>query len=370
MKILFLGDYSNLHATLSAELKKRGHQVTLVSDRGGSMLTDADVYLSRKPGLYGAVAYAGAVLAQLPRWRGFDVVQIINPHFLNLRPSKIRKIFDYLRRNNGSIFLTLAGNDHTFVDACMNSDMFRFSEFRVGSRLTEYETTIAEGRGWLAPELKDLDDHIYGHINGAMSVLPEYDMAARSKLGGRLLFTNLPVDVKAIPWKPLEINGPVRLFIGLKDGREVQKGTDILLGMAKRLETRYPGKCIVTEARNLSLKDYLAGMSESHIVLDQLYSYSPATNALQAMAMGKVVGSGAQPEYYSYLDISDEDSGHPIIPLSPLMTMEEWEERFALFMEHPESLRERGVRSRQLVETHNDVRTIAPLFENQWNAFL
>ena len=42
-------------------------------------------------------------------------------------------------------------------------------------------------------------------------------------------------------------------------------------------------------------------MRQSHLLLDQLYSYSPATNALQAMAMGVVAASGAQPEYYEYI---------------------------------------------------------------------
>lgn len=368
MKILFLGDYSNLHATIAAELKKRGHEVTLVSDRGGSMLTPADTFLARSPGLRGSLSYMGRVLSLLSRWKGYDVVQLINPHFLNLRPGKIRKVFDYLRRNNGSVFLTLAGNDHTFVDACMNSDMFRFSEFRVGDSITEYEKSVGEGHGWLAPELAELDNYIYSHIDGAMSVLPEYDMAAADKLGGRLLFTNLPVDVASIPWSPLVLDGPVRFFIGLKDGREVQKGTDLLLRMARNLEARYPGRCIVTEARNLSLTDYLSQMAESHIVLDQLYSYSPATNALQAMAMGKVVGSGAQPEYYRYLGIPDREKERPVIPLSPLISMEEWEERFSSFIENPALLTDIGRQSRLLVEAHNDVRQIAPLFESHWRS--
>ena len=43
MKILFLGDYSNLHACLSEELRKRGHEVTLVSDGSRYMQTACDI---------------------------------------------------------------------------------------------------------------------------------------------------------------------------------------------------------------------------------------------------------------------------------------------------------------------------------------
>ncbi len=52
MKRLMLEDYSNLHACLAKELRKRGHEVTLVSDRGGYMKTEADIEMRRRPGLF------------------------------------------------------------------------------------------------------------------------------------------------------------------------------------------------------------------------------------------------------------------------------------------------------------------------------
>ena len=66
----------------------------------------------------------------------------------------------------------------------------------------------------------------------------------------------------------------------------------------------------------------------------ELYSYSPGTNAFQAMALGRVAATGAQPEYYEY--IGEPDTG-AIIPLSPLVSDLEWKERFRSL--HPRSLR-------------------------------
>lgn len=40
MKILFVGDYSGVHANLAAELRRRGHKVTVVSDGGLHMQTE------------------------------------------------------------------------------------------------------------------------------------------------------------------------------------------------------------------------------------------------------------------------------------------------------------------------------------------
>ena len=127
MKILMLGDYSNLHACLAKELRRRGHEVTVVSDRGVYMQTQADMELRRKPGLLGTLRYAYRIMASLPKWTGYDVVQLINPGFLALKPEKLRMIYDILRKNNRSVFLTLCSDDYFFVKDCVDSDLCRFS---------------------------------------------------------------------------------------------------------------------------------------------------------------------------------------------------------------------------------------------------
>ena len=55
------------------------------------------------------------VLTCLPSWRGFDVVQLINPMFLELRAERISSIYHYLRRHNGSMFLGAFGMDYYWV---------------------------------------------------------------------------------------------------------------------------------------------------------------------------------------------------------------------------------------------------------------
>ena len=47
MKILLLGDYSNVHATLAAGLRALGHEVTLASDGDGWKGYARDIDLKR-----------------------------------------------------------------------------------------------------------------------------------------------------------------------------------------------------------------------------------------------------------------------------------------------------------------------------------
>ena len=368
MKILMLGDYSNLHACLAKELRRRGHDVTVVSDKGVYMQTDADIELRRHPGVIGSLRYLYRVLAMLPAWRGYDVVQLINPQFLDLKPGKLKMIYDILKKNNRSVFLTLCGNDHFFVKDCVDTDLFRFSEFRIGKEKTPFvKCDSIKEKGWLIPAHASYTKHLYDTIDGAMSVLPEYDMSARKHMDpDKLLFTNLPIEVQNLEYSEMDREGPIRILIGMRGDMEIQKGTARMLELCRELETEMPGKLEVKAVRNLSLADYLEELKRSHIVIDQLYSYSPATNALQTMALGRVTASGGQQEYYDYIR---EDS-RPIFCLSPLEDEAVIKERLRSLTADKEGLRRMAENGRRLVERHNDVRDIAALFERHWQRLI
>lgn len=368
MRILMLGDYSNLHSCLARELRRSGHDVTLVSDRGGHMNTDADMTLRRKPGLTGSIGYLYRIMSALPSWTGYDVVQLINPQFFHLKPRRLMMVFDILRKNNRSVFLTLCGNDHFFVEDCVATDLFRFSEFRIGKQPTELVTTSPmREQGWLIPAHKTYTRHLYDNIDGAMSVLPEYDMSARRHLApSKLIFTNLPVELSDMEYTPLPTSGPVRILIGMRGNMEIQKGTAKMLGICRQIEAELPGECEVRVVKDLSLADYLKELRESHLVIDQLYSYSPATNALQTMALGRITASGAQPEYYDYIG---EDL-RPIFCLSPLEDDLTIKERLKALIQDRGRMQQMSAEGRELVERHNDVKAIAPLFEAHWQKMM
>lgn len=363
MKILFLGDFSNLHACLANELRRKGHQVTVLSDGGGYLQTHADLYVERKPGFTGSLRYLFQLFSLLPQLKGYDVVQFINPNFLNLRPGKIKYFFDKIRQQNGRNFLSLASDDYFFIKACADNKIFKYSEFRIGDQPTEYYKNVPfKMDGWLEEPNRSWNKYFYDHIDGAMAVLPEYDMAARPILGDKVTFTNLPIDLSYLPFTPMNIDGSLKIFIGIRGGKEIQKGTAYMLSVAKELERELQGKVQVECVRNLSLKEYIERMKNSHLVLDQLYGYSPATNALQAMALGKAVGTGAQPEYYDYIN---HHSSHPLFSLSPIEP-EPLKERLRKLILDPSPLVEMGCENRKIVEQHNDVSIVADRFLDAW----
>ena len=99
MKILLLGEFSNVHTTLAKGLRQLGHEVTLASDGDGWKDYPRDVDLRRPSlGALSSAAYFCRLIKQFRQFRGYDIVQLINPIFLPLRAERMGVFYKYLRR--------------------------------------------------------------------------------------------------------------------------------------------------------------------------------------------------------------------------------------------------------------------------------
>ncbi|MBR6370483.1 MAG: glycosyltransferase family 1 protein, partial [Bacteroidaceae bacterium] len=103
MKILLLGEYSNVHNTLALGLRALGQQVCVASDGDGWKNYPRDIDLSREN--KGKGTFLFNLIKSLPHMKGYDVVQLINPMFLELKAEHIEPIYRFLRRHNGKIVL-------------------------------------------------------------------------------------------------------------------------------------------------------------------------------------------------------------------------------------------------------------------------
>ena len=112
MRILLLGEYSNVHNTLARGLRELGHEVTVASNGDFWRDYSRDINLARDMGITGTVSFLYRLLRALPKMRGYDIVQLINPVFLELKAERLYRIFDYLKRHNGKVVLLAAGDDY------------------------------------------------------------------------------------------------------------------------------------------------------------------------------------------------------------------------------------------------------------------
>lgn len=366
MKILLLGDASNYHNALAIGLRQLGHEVTVASDGSRWMRTSRDVDLSRPlPGRAGGALLWLKLQSMLPRLSGYDVVQLVNPIFVHLKPHRVKLLFDKLRSRNGSVFLTTLGNDTRYVRMANDPSALRYSEWQVAGQPTPYARSAQNVKeAWLGDLLGNHCDYIYSHIDGIATALYEYHLACEDCFPdrARVAYCGIPVDTRTVERKCcLTVPEKVRLFIGLQRGRMLEKGTDRLLAAAQEVVRMYPDKAELIAVENRPYNEYVDLMNSCHVMLDQIYSYTPATNALLAMSRGMAVVSGAEPEYYDFIG---EKENRPIINAVPDdVVLKTQIEDIVL---HPERLPVVSRLGREFVEKHNDTRIVAERFVRLW----
>ncbi len=366
-KILLLGDYSNCHRALSAGLRSLGCDVTLASDGSRWMDCERDIDISRSSSKIGGLTHWLRMQRELRgRLSGYDIVAVNDPIFCQLKPGRVKGLFDLLRRNNGSVFLTSMSTDIAYLDMVSAPDTpLRYSEWFVYGEPSRMNLANPQAwKDWHYGPLVDYQNYFFDNIDGAVSVLYEYQKGIERRLGpektaygGLPILTDLyePVDLPERPEK-------VRLFLGRDRNRKLMKGSDLLEIAARRVIERYPDKAELVIVENRPFSEFTELLRSAHVVLDQIYSYTPATTALMAMAYGLNVVSGGEPEYYDFIG---ETENRPII--NAPIEIEPLTAAIEDIVLHPEKIRERGRRSREFVEKHNDSRIVARHFLDFWN---
>lgn len=116
MKILLLGEYSNVHHTLAQGLRHLGHEVVVASDGDGWKNYPRDIDLRRNvPSKTDSLRFIGRLLRNFRKFKGYDIVQIINPVFIPLKAERILPFYKYLRRHNGRIVMGAMGMDYYYI---------------------------------------------------------------------------------------------------------------------------------------------------------------------------------------------------------------------------------------------------------------
>lgn len=362
MKILLIGEYSNLHWTLGEGLRAAGHEVCVVS--GGDFWKNYpnDISIVRRNfGKWEGVRYMGAILRQLHRFTGYDVVQIINPCFMELKASKNLFLFRFLRKHNKKVFLGAFGVDHYWVKACTQTDTFRYSDFFVNGQKRETPYTRKEIADWIGCEKEIANRYMAENCNGIIACLYEYWASYHPHFPEKTAFIPLPINTDLIRERPERIPEKANFFIGIQRDRSDVKGTDIMERVLDRIATDYPERCTVRKAVSVPFAEYQQLLDESDILLDQIYSYTPAMNALLGMAKGMVAVSGGEPENYAILN---ETELRPIVNVLP--DENDIYQKLEQLVLHPERIPDLQQQSIRYIRKHHDYIDVAHKYLSFW----
>lgn len=315
MKILLLGEYSNVHWTLAEGLRALGHTVCVASNGDFWKNYKRDISLERTLGSkISTLSFYAKLAFALPRFRGYDIVQIINPMFLEMKAEKLFRIYDYLRKHNGKVFMGAFGMDYYWVSECREHKPLRYSDFNFGDDLRTDSVAMREVYDWVGTSKQSLNEYIAKDCNGIIAGLYEYYVCYNRLYFKKLEFIPFPINLEQVVRTAPVVKDKVKFFIGISKERSVYKGTDIMLRAVKRICHDFPNDCELRIAESVPFEEYQKMMNSSHVILDQLYSYTPAMNALLAMGKGLVIVGGGEEENYAILG---EKKLRPIINVLP-----------------------------------------------------
>lgn len=327
MRILLFGEYSNVHHTLSVALKRAGHEVLLISDGDGWKDYPRDVSLKRtRAGKLGSLLYLARLAWLLPRLRGYDVVQLINPVFLDVKARWNRLVFAYLQRHNRRVAVGCFGDDYYVVSRMQDDTYLAYTDFYAAGHVIQHARNTQRIDTWLHDPKKQLTQTLMQRADLLIACLYEYYKVYNTPpFRPRLHYIPLPIEVSHSRAPVREEGAPIHIFFPTQGERGLIKGTDQIAPLLRRLEQELGSQIVVHRIERVPFAEYQRLVAEADIVVDQLYSYTPAMAALEVLSQGKIVLSGFEPEYVDFLQartpLPPALMAHPpIINLRPFAT--------------------------------------------------
>lgn len=370
MRILLMGEYSNLHHSLCQALRRAGHDVLLISDGDGWKDYPRDVDLRRRQqGPWGSLRYLMQLATLLPRLRGYDVVQLINPVFLDVKARWNRWVFDYLKRHNRLVSVGCFGDDYYVISRMQDDTYLRYTDFWADGRTIDHEVNRRRIANWMSPDKVSLTRYVMHRADCLIACLYEYwRVYDTDEFRRRLHYVALPVELSNDDPFASGTHDAVRILFATQRRRGQMKGTDQLEPLFDRLASEYPQQVMLTKVESVPFAQYQQLVSEADVVVDQLYSFTPAMAALESMRQGKVVISGFEQEYADFIGY-EEGTLPPIINLRPFD--DEWNYRqLVTWLTDPQKIAQLRVQSQAYVRRYHDADAVASRYIEVWESVL
>ncbi|GAB5401394.1 MAG: glycosyltransferase [Aureisphaera sp.] len=379
MKVLLLGEYSRLHNNLKEGLISLGHEVTLVGDGDGFKNFDVDISIRPsfftlpvidffRKAIFGIFKFDLLTLERgLKFWqkqkhfKGYDVVQFINEKPIKTLPWLERKLVKNIFKNNGKVYLLSCGAD-TFVVEYLLTKKPKYSiltpYFEDPSLKPSVQYILDYAKGSHQKTHRLLMENVEGIIASDFDyVLP---LKGHPKFKG--LIPN-PVNLDNIAYKPLAIEGKINILLGINRGNMFAKGVPYFEKALKLIETKYPSDVTIVTVTNLPYKEYIVHFEEAHILLDQVFGYDQGYNALEAMARGKVVFTGAEDEFLTHYGLEENE-----ICINALPDVDDLVSKLSWLLDNKDMIPIIGSNARNFVEKQHEYKKVAKNYVATWTS--
>ncbi|MFL2593037.1 MAG: glycosyltransferase [Flavobacteriaceae bacterium] len=378
MKILLIGEYSNLHNSLKKGLQKNGFEVVLLATGDGFKNFDSDILV--KSSLFenkflkviaklidrligvslNEIEIFIKAIFKINKLKGFDVVQLINERAFGTSPELEKTLLKYIFENNKKVFLLACGVDTVSIKHA-SEKKFRYSilspYFENKNLNREFKHTIK----YLNSNYLMLGEYVRANVKGIISSDLDYHIPYENFNKYLGMIPN-PINIDKL--KKSEINEKNKIFIlhAINSKNKIKKGNEFFEKSLILIEEKYKNKIKIVKTIDRPYSEHIINVNECDILLDQVYAYDQGYNALEAMALGKVVFTGAEKEWVEFYNIK-EDS----VAINALPDISKIVEKLSWLIENPLQLKSISKNARKFIEEHHDYKKIANKYLKTWN---
>ncbi len=381
MRILLIGDYSGLHSALKKGLIQhpKVKEVVLLGD--GDKFKNLQVDLSIRPQWTSSRwgTFFRKALHKVFRWdiaevekgwraqqhwkqlKNFDVVQLINDRPIQTIAPWERRLIKQLLTQNKKMFLLSCGIDvHGFHYLTTHQEeLSLFQPLFANPKLKRQYAYVDVYRQKGVIQTQQL---ILAHCQGIIA--SDMDYVNPNKQHPKYLgLIPHPVIIPNYPLIEGPETGKLCIFLGINRGNYHQKGIAFFEAALQQIEQQYSDQIDIIIAEQLPYQAYQLAQQRATIVLDQVFSKDQGYNALEAMAQGKVVFTGANDEFLAHYKLQAEEVCMEAKPDVVYLV-----EKLSYLIENRAVIAKIGQRAQQFVREVHDCNTVANQYVNLWNS--
>jgi len=376
MRILLVGEYSRLHNSLKEGLIALSHDVTIVGSGDGFKNFPVDITLERgfksgwkkKLNVF-ILRLTGIDISEVILRRqfnnlkaqltGYDIVQLINESSFQTTARLELEIAKFLKQQNKKLFLLSCGTDYISVAHALKDELpYTIATPYKDGKLDR--KSFAPALKYLKPSYKELHDCLYELVDGVIATDLDYHIPLidhRAYLG---LIPN-PINIDKIKVVKLQKTGPIIIFHGINSANYYKKGNDILEQALVIIKEKYTSRVSIITTENLPYATYIAQYHTAHIILDQIYAHDQGYNALESMAQGKVVFTGAGKYFKEFYKLDHT------VAIDATPDVDQIVSSLKTLIENPETINEIGRNARSFIESHHDYKKVAQMYIDTWH---
>jgi glycosyltransferase involved in cell wall biosynthesis len=377
MKILLIGEYSNLHNSLKQGLVKNGHNVVLLANGDGFKNYEADILikssffeikflkiiakiLDRLTGIsLNEIELFIRLLFKINDLKKFDVVQLINERAFKTSPWMEKILLKKLVKNNKKIFLLACGVDNVSLTYA-NEKKFKYSilspYFENSSQKKEYKQTLK----YLSPGYLRLSKYVKNIVSGIISSDLDYHIPYKGTEKYLGMIPN-PINIDKLKNSDSKKRNKIHILHAINSKNKIKKGNIIFEKSLLILEKKYSNKIKVIRTIDNPYSSHIKNVEDCDILLDQVYAYDQGYNALEAMALGKVVFTGAEVEWAEYYNIKED-----VVAINALPDITKIVDKLSWLIENPIHLENISKNARKFVEENHNYKSIALKYIATW----